>query len=266
MPPPLPTSARGPCPLRCRPLGSVTSLPIRAADSSRCRLSSPPPHRCSHCAAGAGHWEFAPCRVARQSSCLAGYDPKRYLFSYTWRHSATWKSGWRRGAVSSPLDTPKSPLNRVGDSCDGYASRWRSRRTVSACRRPPRGVGIAARVELVRGLVGRHARQLVRDRAGSRARHNASSRFSRLCSLAPPSLTPRTSLAIRSASFVRAGSAPAPLSGLPNQSSSQRNNSGSLAIDKLEREYQDYASELRRRCSLILNSETPSSVGSDRVA
>jgi len=40
--------------------------------------------------------------------------------------------------------------------------------------------------------------------ASSRARHNASSRLSRLCSLAPPSLTPRTSLAIRSASFVRA--------------------------------------------------------------
>ena len=37
--------------------------------------------------------------------------------------------------------------------------------------------------------------------ASSRARRNASSRLSWLCS---PSLTPRTSLAIRSASFVRA--------------------------------------------------------------
>jgi hypothetical protein len=40
----------------------------------------------------------------------------------------------------------------------------------------------------------------------------------------------------------------------------------STAIDRLEREYQDYASELRRRCSLILNSETPSSVASDQAA
>jgi 5-methylcytosine-specific restriction endonuclease McrBC regulatory subunit McrC len=40
----------------------------------------------------------------------------------------------------------------------------------------------------------------------------------------------------------------------------------SRAIDRLEREYQDYASELRRRCSLILNSKTPSSVGSNQAA
>ena len=40
----------------------------------------------------------------------------------------------------------------------------------------------------------------------------------------------------------------------------------SRAIDRLEREYQDYASELCRRCSLILNSETPSSVASDQAA
>ena len=40
----------------------------------------------------------------------------------------------------------------------------------------------------------------------------------------------------------------------------------SRAIDRLEREYQDYASELRRRCSLILNSGTPSGVGSDQAA
>ena len=40
----------------------------------------------------------------------------------------------------------------------------------------------------------------------------------------------------------------------------------SRAIDRLEREYQDYASELRRRSSLILNSEMPSSVGSDQAA
>jgi hypothetical protein len=42
--------------------------------------------------------------------------------------------------------------------------------------------------------------------------------------------------------------------------------STSMAIDNLEREYQDYASELRRRSSLILNSETLSSVGSDQAA
>ena len=40
----------------------------------------------------------------------------------------------------------------------------------------------------------------------------------------------------------------------------------SRAIDRLEREYQDYASELRCRCSLILSSETPSSVASDQAA
>jgi len=40
----------------------------------------------------------------------------------------------------------------------------------------------------------------------------------------------------------------------------------SRAIDRLEREYQDYACELRRRCSPILNSETSSSVGSDQAA
>jgi hypothetical protein len=38
----------------------------------------------------------------------------------------------------------------------------------------------------------------------------------------------------------------------------------SRAIDRLEQEYQDYASELRGRCSLILNS--PSSVASDQAA
>jgi hypothetical protein len=34
----------------------------------------------------------------------------------------------------------------------------------------------------------------------------------------------------------------------------------SRAIDTLEREYQHYVSELRRRYSLVLHSETPSSV------
>ena len=51
--------------------------------------------------------------------------------------------------------------------------------------------------------------------------------------------------------------------GLPDKSAIS---SISRAIDRLEQEYQDYASELRRRCSLILNSERPSSVGSDRAA
>jgi hypothetical protein len=51
--------------------------------------------------------------------------------------------------------------------------------------------------------------------------------------------------------------------GLPDSSAIS---SISRAIDRLEREYQDYASELRRRCSLILNSETSCSVGSDRAA
>jgi len=40
----------------------------------------------------------------------------------------------------------------------------------------------------------------------------------------------------------------------------------SRAIDKLEREYHYYASALRRRYSLALKSETPSSVGSDQAA
>jgi hypothetical protein len=40
----------------------------------------------------------------------------------------------------------------------------------------------------------------------------------------------------------------------------------SRAIEKLEHEYQFYASALRRRYSLALNSETPSSVGSDQAA
>ena len=38
------------------------------------------------------------------------------------------------------------------------------------------------------------------------------------------------------------------------------------AIDNLERQYQDYAAELRRRYSPILNPEMPSSVGSDQAA
>jgi hypothetical protein len=52
--------------------------------------------------------------------------------------------------------------------------------------------------------------------------------------------------------------------GLPDERSAML--SISRVIDRLEREYQDYASELRCRCSLILNSETPSSVGSDQAA
>jgi hypothetical protein len=40
----------------------------------------------------------------------------------------------------------------------------------------------------------------------------------------------------------------------------------SRAIDRLEREYQDYASQLRHRYSLVLHSETPSSIGSDQAA
>jgi hypothetical protein len=51
--------------------------------------------------------------------------------------------------------------------------------------------------------------------------------------------------------------------GLPERSAML---SISRAIDRLEREYQDYASELRRRCSPILNSQTPCSVGSNRAA
>jgi hypothetical protein len=39
-----------------------------------------------------------------------------------------------------------------------------------------------------------------------------------------------------------------------------------IAINNLEREYQNCAAELRRRDSTILNSETPSSVRSDRAA
>lgn len=42
--------------------------------------------------------------------------------------------------------------------------------------------------------------------------------------------------------------------------------STSRAIDNLEREYQDYAAELRRRYPLVLNSETPPSVGSNQAA
>jgi hypothetical protein len=37
------------------------------------------------------------------------------------------------------------------------------------------------------------------------------------------------------------------------------------AIDKLERQYQDYAAELRRRHPLVAKSETPTGVGSDRA-
>jgi hypothetical protein len=39
-----------------------------------------------------------------------------------------------------------------------------------------------------------------------------------------------------------------------------------MVIDNLERQYQDYAAELRRRYSPILNPEMPSSVGSDQAA
>jgi hypothetical protein len=39
-----------------------------------------------------------------------------------------------------------------------------------------------------------------------------------------------------------------------------------MAIDNLERQYQDYAAELRSRYSPILNPEMPSSVGSDQAA
>ncbi len=38
------------------------------------------------------------------------------------------------------------------------------------------------------------------------------------------------------------------------------------AIDNLERQYQAYAAELRRRHPLLLKSETPTSVGSNRAA
>lgn len=37
-------------------------------------------------------------------------------------------------------------------------------------------------------------------------------------------------------------------------------------IDDLQREYQNYAAELRRRYPLVLNSETPPSAGSDQAA
>jgi hypothetical protein len=38
------------------------------------------------------------------------------------------------------------------------------------------------------------------------------------------------------------------------------------AIDKLERQYRGYAAELRSRHPLVLNLETPTSLGSDRAA
>ena len=40
----------------------------------------------------------------------------------------------------------------------------------------------------------------------------------------------------------------------------------SRALDKLEQEYQNYASELRRRHSLVLDPEKPSSAESDQAA
>ena len=40
----------------------------------------------------------------------------------------------------------------------------------------------------------------------------------------------------------------------------------SRALDNLEREYQDYVTELRRRHSPDLSSEKPSNVGSDQAA
>ena len=46
---------------------------------------------------------------------------------------------------------------------------------------------------------------------------------------------------------------------LPNSQSGEM-------IDNLEREYQDYATELRRRYSLASNLERPSSVGSEQAA
>lgn len=53
--------------------------------------------------------------------------------------------------------------------------------------------------------------------------------------------------------------------GLPNFQTSAMF-SISRAIDNLERQYQDYAIELRRRYSLVSNPEKPSSVGSDQAA
>ena len=100
-------------PRRVSARGSVTSLLVRAADSSRCRLSSPAPPLLPLRRQRGRSRSFAPCRGARQSSShwLGTIPSVSPIYGGTARHGNLAGAG---GQCRALLDTPKSSLSRVG--------------------------------------------------------------------------------------------------------------------------------------------------------